>query len=200
MSVTAATVRRNFLEPAMDARALNLDQARLLYDPSPEVDSLFEVSHAVATSPELRVARRHAPRLMHLLGQLHEKNEQEGDRQLLIAGAADLLVTDLRALELSGASPSALPAKAIARELREPLRRLLAPAGGDLFELLGDLRAVDRLIGRTPRAQLLSRTVRYELGKEKFALLERLCESATPPGSKEGVAEDHQGAVGGLDC
>ena len=43
MTTTAALVRREFLEPAMDARALNQEQAVILInEETPEADSLIE--------------------------------------------------------------------------------------------------------------------------------------------------------------
>lgn len=172
MSVTADHVRRAFLDPAMDARALNQDQARLIYDPSPEVDSLLEVLGQV--SPATDECRRHMKRAIAKCVKLGLSNRGEGGLEARVAGAADQLTRELHGQQLQG--NSAIAAKACARMLREPLSAIACPPLGEPRRLIEAGRAVGEVFVRVPSEVLLSRAVEHELGVEKFALLSALYE------------------------
>ncbi len=175
-AVTAPTVRRLFLEPGMDARALNDAQARLVSNPdTPELDSLTE--RLAAMGPALRGTTA-TPHLVHAFDialALRDSNGTEGQIQRTICGSADRLVTDLRSLELSGSGgASPLTAKAIARALREPLRVIAEPSLGDPRAWVDAGRTVGEIFARTPSGQLFAPAVTRELGKDKAAALREL--------------------------
>lgn len=153
----------------MDARALNLEQAELIFNPSAEVDSVFEVLQ------ELRgdIPRSKLVELTRLTRRIAVSNSWEGNREVGLCGTADRLVRDLRDLHLNGGMESVLAAKSIARLLRAPLKTLGAPVD-DLLAWVDALREVDEVLGRAPEDQVLSPTVRYDLGERKYALLEQL--------------------------
>lgn len=172
MSVlTAAVIRRDYLEPSLDALALNDAQDRLIQNDTPEADSLIE--HLAALAPVVRETRA-VPNLISLFDQaieLRDWNRSEGRCVRTVSGNADTLVTDLRTLELSGRG-TPRRAKAIARELREPLRVLADRIAGDARDesVEAGIR-LGEIIARTPSAQLFSPAVLRELGSAKAACL-----------------------------
>ncbi len=164
MSITSATARRSLLNPAMDARALNQREGLLLHNPgTPEIDSLAEFALTAQGAQLVKLTRG-----------IIDVNTREGLREMLFAGAADQLVTDLRRVETNGrGAREALNAKGIARALREPLRTLVDKRAEHLVDAA---HRVAQVLRDAPSAQVLSPTVRYELGEAKFALLARLVE------------------------
>lgn len=107
----AEEIRHDGLEPVMDARVLNLDQARALYHPdTPEPDSLLEVIHANRhLMPAALVVE------LERFGWLAvETNGREGEIQRHVAGR----------LESIGARAyvARVGADRLADDLREPLR------------------------------------------------------------------------------
>jgi hypothetical protein len=169
--VTAATVRTSFLEPGMDARALNIEQARLLENETPGLDSLAEV---------LDVARPLLPPglgsvLVSVATRLDTSNEVEGRMEQAIAGAADGLTRTLRGLELAG-NGSPFVARAIARRLREPLATVADPAAAGARELVEAGRIIGEVLGSVPATQVFTATVAHELGEEKYRALCELSE------------------------
>ncbi len=170
--VTAGVVRDVFLFPSMDARAANIEQRRLLFNSSPEPDSLFEHLELLR-SGESRSWRA----LIAITTDLSASNSIEGDHELGIAGAADQLATDLRDRELNGNAPVPLAAKAIARRLRGSLTSLSQPAGIPATDLLKAATTIAETIRRVPRLQLLSPAVAHELGRRKYELLCELVDS-----------------------
>lgn len=167
---TAGAARRSFLEPALDGRALNLEQAELLVNETPELDSITECIELIREHPEIS-----GHPVVHLLVELVERlvasNEAEGELEREVAGAADVLVTELRRAELNGVA-NAITAKAIVRSVRGPLRAIEDGGSGD--ELLEAFGALHHVFSEVSRAQLLSPTVRRALGDRKFELLEQL--------------------------
>lgn len=187
MSVTAATTRRTFLDPAMDAIALNREQQRLVYDPSPEVDSLLEHVNALAAA-----APGPTGTILALLRRFLASNQLEGDSERRIAAAADQLTRDLRRSELNSVAPrphAAIPAKRLARTLRGPLAAILSPADRDPLAFVAAVRRVDDAIRAVPTVQLLAPTVRRGMRAEQFALLELLVASRNE-GDAAGVNGD----------
>lgn len=184
--VTAAAIDRAFLAPGMDARARNLDQ----YDPSPGVDSQLERIRALA----LRLPP--GPEREALISEVDAtilSNSLEGTEILGINGDADRLVTDLRRIERNS-DQQALCAKAIARHLREPLRSLVSDSSST-SERVTARRILLETIARVPRLMLLSAGVEHELGREKFALLERFTqESGAARSAAAGATEERWSA------
>ena len=196
--VTAATIRREFLEPVLDARAHNVLQERLIANKTPEVDSVADLLGVLTA--DTRGEREILRKLYATAGMLRGSNRQEGASEQSIAAAADVLATDLRGIELNGVT-TALTAKSIARQLREPLRMLaLSPVAAGAFVEAG--RTIERVVARAPLAQLLSPAVEHELGAEKFQVLRELLAQRVPENSdaalvKESRVNDHQEAVPG---
>lgn len=159
MNVTAATVRRSALDPGMEARAYNLEQERLYYDPSPERDSLVEVIDTGCLQ------------VVNLVRRLVDSNLREGQAEREFLGWADRFATDLRDHEVKG---NGLNAKAIARALRAPLRTLRSEA--DPAELAGAVRVIHRVLRSAPRSLVLAPAVEHNLGAASFALLREIVE------------------------
>ncbi len=192
--ITAATVRRSFLDPALEAQAYNDEQRLLLFNPSAEVDSLVEIVRAERARG---TSKAHALRLARLARQLVDSNRRERHFKRQIAGAADRAVRARRDLELNGDGEAVLASKAIARALREPLRTLGDAARQD-WSTIRALREIDQLLARVPRLQVLSPTVARELGRAKYELLAALADPETR--SAQGVTprapQDHRGSDG----
>ncbi len=195
MTVTAALIRRDYLEPGMDARALNDAQARLVSNPdTPALDSLTE--RLAAMGPTLRGTGA-TPHLVHAFDialALRDSNRSEGGIERGICGSADQLFTDLRSLELSGSGGNPLTAKALVRELREPLRVIAEPYAGDPRAWVDAGRTVGEIFARTPSGQLFSPAVTRELGKAKAAALRELYDrretkGAATPAKGHGATE-----------
>ena len=161
MNVTAATVRRSALDPGMEARAYNLEQERLFYDPSPERDSLVEVIDTGCLE------------VVNLVRRLVDSNLREGEAERMFLGWADGFATDLRNLELNG-DGARLTAKGVARSLRAPLRTLRSDASP--AELAGAVRAIHRVLRSAPRSLVLAPAVEHNLGAQSFALLREIVE------------------------
>lgn len=172
--LTAGTVRDVFLWPAMDARAANVEQQRLLYNPTPDPDSLLEHLELLQEGGRARASLR---ALVALCTDLSSSNSIEAGFELGIAGAADQLATDLRDTELNGSAPTLLTAKGIARRLRQPLSHLAQAAGVGPAQLVKDCATIADAIRHTPRLQLLSPAVAHELGRAKYELLCELVDS-----------------------
>jgi hypothetical protein len=173
--ITAATTKREFLWPAMDARAHNLEQERVLFDPSPECDSLTERLNALHLHGACPAA---IAECLHDVNRLLASNQLEGDSERRIAGAADQLASDLRWLELNQTGlVLALGTKSIAHQLRRPLSVIAARAGCKAGEWVAAVRAVDDVVAQVPRLQLFAPEVRHDLGEAAFALLVEIAES-----------------------
>lgn len=160
--ISAATARRNVLEPSIEAQAHNDRQALLIHNATADCDSLLE---------RLNLLTHHAPAIvadcLSDVRRIVESNAAERAEEHRIAGFGDQLVTDLRRVELNEPHLKlAMPAKQVAAHAREPLSRI-----AHNHDLVSAVRAIDTLIRRVPRAQLLSPTVQYELGAQKYALL-----------------------------
>ena len=171
MNVSADHVKQSFLGPAMDARALNLNQNFRLANGTPECDSLFE--HLRCIEVDTREERTHLELALGLVTVVSAENMSEGAIEQLICGAADTLARDLRGVELNGVS-GVLKAKSIARRLRGPLALLGSPAALPSMAFVDAVREVDDVIRLVPSSQLLSAGVEHELGGARFRLLREL--------------------------
>jgi hypothetical protein len=159
------------LDEAMTARAHNLRQAELIFNQSPETDSLAELAAALA--------RHGAPddlltQMFDLCREVLDVNEAEAGCELRLTGLLEAHVTRSRTAPLA----ERLTAKGIARRLRGPLGVLLDPASHDGIAFFKASAAVRDVIAACPREQLLASAVRHELRGRKFGLLAQLSESA----------------------
>lgn len=169
--ISAGTVAREGLDPAMDSVAVGLAEHRVFFNPSEEPDSLFELL------PELVDPRKSAEgrRFVALLRECCELNATQTGRGRAAAGFLDGLVTDLRDIELNRAEErGTMAGRAVAAAVRDPLRTLAGLDPDDLAAVVDAVRAVDRVLGSTPRAQALSREVQHQIGVRAFELLSEL--------------------------
>jgi hypothetical protein len=106
----------NALNALLDARAHNLEQARLLFNPSPEADSLIEQLHGLDA---FDVPPREVQTLVDQAVELYRSNQAEGHREQDAAGALDGHIRDLAA----GISND-LTLKGLGRQVRLLLQQL----------------------------------------------------------------------------
>lgn len=188
MTLTAATVKREVLDPSLEGIALNLQQERLVCNPSPEVDSLVEHINALARTDPGR-----ASDMMRLLTQLVASNQLEREQWRKPAGFADRTARHLRDTELNGGGPRGVPARQIATTFRDPLDAFAAAR--DRATVLQVVAAI-RLLTTVPADQLLAPAVLHNLGKAKGRLLEQIVlmlnESGAPVDGRD--AASHEGA------
>lgn len=155
-------VARDGLHHAMDARAANLEQDRLLHNPDPEINSIAEFA------PYVRAEAR--PKFEVLVGRTLRSNIAEGNSEMEMAG----LMEDELARKRLAPTSERWTAKRIARELRDPLAVIAAPAKHDGIAFYRACTTVRELVRELPSHQLLSGAVRHELRATKFALLAKL--------------------------
>jgi hypothetical protein len=191
--VTAGVVERAFLEPGLEAVALNRQQQRLLYDPSPAVDSALE--HLLALwrlagppsspqgSPDVAA---HVTATLSLGRRLASSNAREREHVRAVCGEADRLTRDLRFAERVAAD-AGLSAKAIARQVRAPLTVLEGRDPDDQWAVVDAVFALDLVFAAVPAAQLFSPAVRHELRGRRFALLRELYERRRGAHVKQGA-------------
>lgn len=171
MSVAIADrIRHEVLEPTMDARALNLDQAKALHNPdTAEVDSVLEYLDSVRS----RIPAAVYTRLVDFVWLLVELNGREGQLERHIAGAAEK--TAAEAYYVTATQREKIDRQRIARELRAVL---------DVFRQVEDPRADNpparevtlangawRSLSRLPLTTLQSRALARDLGRAKTAQL-----------------------------
>lgn len=168
--VTATLVLRD----AMEARARNLAEADLIYNPSPELDSLGELPAELlrAGAPADLVAQ-----MITLCRQILAHNIAEGDCEMRVAGLMETEIARNRALP----ALERVTAKAIAARLRGPLAVLADPAAHDAIEFFRASCAVRDVIRAVPRAQLLTLAVAHHLGGRKHRLLTTLADMEETP-------------------
>lgn len=186
--IAAAAVQRDGLAPALDVVAIGLAEHRVFYDPSEERDSLLELLPAVVPASTRQSGRGRA--FVGLLREGMELNSVQTHRGRDVAGFLDSLATDLRAAERTPG------VKAIAREVRDPLRALADLPGEDLARVVGAVRAIDSVLDRAGPARALGRSVEHELGVRAYALLRDVADSRPCEGcSSPPLARPAEGAL-----
>jgi hypothetical protein len=186
MSTTAATMKREGLEPAMEVIAVGHSEGRDLYDPSPEMDSVMEYLAAQPKSLE------RDEMIARLAGAIL-KNDLQIEHGRTIAGFCDELTRLARDAEVSGVS-EALSAKAVARHLREPLSRI-GDSRRSTVDLIDAFLKVSAATREIPHSQLLSSAVAHELGEPRFALLSRFAEIEGAAGVHPATPKPRQASV-----
>ena len=174
--LTAATVKRHGLEPAMEVIAAGEFEREELFDPSPEIDSVLEY---LLTLPQTVERDESIARLRRAL----RLNECQSVEARIISGFTDELARRCREDELAGVS-AAITAKAVARRLREPLAMIASPLLFGTDALIDASQIIGEAIGKVPSAQLLSPEGAHQLGAERFELLVRISQT------KKGAAGD----------
>lgn len=167
--MTAKTLRTGVLEPTLDAIALNRHQARLVANPTPEVDSLAEHVRELARLAT-RQQRPHLLAVLELLRTLAASNDAEQTQEQTVAGLVDRMVSEQRDLELNGTSRKS--ARACSRALRPVLADLLNPMLA--AEHPARTRLLHQLVREFGPDVCLSEGVRHSLAGRKARLLENL--------------------------
>lgn len=171
MTPPAAHVVRTALLGAMEARALGDAEARRLFNPDREVNSLAERIAALrGVVPVLQL--REIFDDLRVVIRLNSAQIQE-DAQ--VCGQLDELAASLHRDATTTVAERALGIKALARALRPALGIIAVPGGHAAAEYVRAVRDVDRIVATTPRSRLLSLSVRHELGTGRHDLL---CELA----------------------
>jgi hypothetical protein len=158
-TLTAQVVTDCALHPTMDAIAHGLDEARLIHDPSPQIDSLTEM-----LAEQVRVGLAMA----RLLSDLALANGLQVDCERIVAGFADDVAATLRHCE-HNAADGPLSARALAGQLAQHLDALSSdPAGRGGQQALAALQA---MFLEVPRSVLFGPTVLRNLGVARSELL-----------------------------
>ena len=164
---------RGFVDVAADAIAANRAQHRLLFNPTPEVDSLAE---------RLIALRRHGvpsgliSELIQDVKQLITLNEHEHGDERALAGALDALARAEHAAEREGSrAHDAISVRALVRRLRDDLDTIRASGTGTEFALAA--ARVREICSQTPADKLTSNTLRHELGGRRHDLLVEMVRS-----------------------
>lgn len=172
---------RTMLGVELDAIALNQDQERRIFNPSPEVDSLSE---RLAALRRHRVPAALVDAIAADVRALYHLNHQEGDMERIVAGHLDQLAAAQHAAETCPADGTVvsrqLGVKSLARALSPHLRTLRDEGSAeDSWAARRELRAIAR---RVTVAQLRSTTLRHELGANAHdALLSALEDESWAP-------------------
>lgn len=167
----AASLRREILEPALDARSHNLAQQRLIANVTADCDCLLDHISALlqTATPD---QREHLAALLQIIVDLAHSNVVEGGLQRQIAGAADTLARDAQRSEHAPMAP-AWGIKRVATALRAPLADLCNPIiqGAARDQALAAVREVFR---HAPGRAVVNVAVRHELGVKKYTKLVEL--------------------------
>lgn len=156
------------LDKALDARCHNIDQDNLLFNPSPEVDSLGELLAAAPMPPEMKAAA------FNFIRMLAKSNQAEGGCENDIAGAADELILLARRAPSPG---EALTVLGLARALR-PLLKAYAEAEPDSFTQKLAAREIRQITSRVTSRQIGSSALAAQLGPRRHDLLVKIAGEA----------------------
>lgn len=174
MTPDAHTIR-TALTGAMEAQALGDAEARALFNPDPEINSLAE---------RISALRHHgvpADTLSAIFDDLRvviQLNARQTIEDAGVCGHLDELAVSLHRDVTEGLS-RALGIHALARTLRPALAVIQAPGAHSAGEYVRAVRDVDRIIATTPASKLLGDSVRHELGAAKHNLLRELAQVAS---------------------
>lgn len=175
MNVTHPFVVARFVDPSLDAIALNRQQRDLVFNPSEEADSIIE--HLLHVRPDSRAERDHLRAAAKLSLQFAELNDGEFSHLRTIAGTADRLARDLHVAERNGLGAS-VRAKAIANRIRDALKVIYAkdPSERTARDYLEAVWALGDLFREVPADQLFTPALEHELGKGRMRQLRELYE------------------------
>lgn len=152
---------REALDHTLDAIALNREQAKRLYNPDPQVNSLAERVIALRAHG---LTTRMVAELISDIRAVIELNAAERGHEREVAGALDDLLRRLyfpnRAAVSSG---SALGVKGAALRLRGPLRVLRSPAEHTAAEFVTAARQVCDVVDCCSEGLLRGGSLRHEL-------------------------------------
>jgi CHAT domain-containing protein len=177
MNVPSSLLRDRVLNPTMDARAHNLHQARLIANPTPEIDSIVEHLAAIAETAT-DTQRGHVLELLRLVRDLAASNHAEGTRQQTVAGVVDRLAADLRRHETT--ARTSFGVQQLARALRKPLETIVNARGAGSAKYVTAVRQIEDVLRMVPATHLLDNvSLRHELGVAKYDALTRIIDGRT---------------------
>jgi hypothetical protein len=163
MTLPTDRALRPALRNVLDARGSNLEQSRLLFNATSDVDSLIEELHA------LRIDGATKRRLLAYCTQIFTLNQDEGEHERRAAGILDATVSASFAPKTG--PRNAFTVKTIARKLRPALAVIAAKPAADAIAFVRAVRHVDEVLDLVPAEQLLTASVRNQLGPRKYELL-----------------------------
>lgn len=164
--ITRATAE-SVIAKDMEGRAENLRQARLLFNPDREVNSIFELAAALLRPHD---PAEIAATLAKLAREAYASNASEGELWLEIAGEMEAHLACIRSMPAS----ERITAKSTADALRAPLDVLVRPDKYDGIAYYQACCAVRDVIRRVPRDELLQPAVENHLGGRKYRKLAEL--------------------------
>ena len=172
-AVTAKRVVAEVVEPAMDSRALNLDQSRLLHNPdTPEIDSYMEY---VASLAGRGIPADVIAKLEGYGWLLVELNGREGTCATAVAGNGEQIARDLRpanggqSLKRPDLARRLRPILDVYVDLHDPKRP--NPPAREITLARSAMREVQKAV---PIETLLSPSLAHELGETKARRLHEL--------------------------
>ncbi len=168
--MNAATFRDG-ASTAERGHALNRAEARLLYDPSPAIDSLAE---DIATLHRFGVPAETIEGLLRRVRRAIALNDCEANVHGELCELLDDLARAAHGDTLHRHASRVMTVKAIAKALRPALGVIAAPREHDAMAFVKAVRTIDRLVASHPLAVLLTDSVRNEIGPRRFDLFERL--------------------------
>lgn len=169
----ASILLRDVVAPALDGCARNHEQARLIFNATPEVDSLAE---RIATLYSYDVPHDVIAAMFSDLRALRESNHAELDAHRTVARTGDDLARSIGATRagLYAQVADHMTVTGIKRRLGGadgPLAVLAAPAGRDPKTLTDAQAAVRSVVTSAPDAVLNRPSLRNQLGASRHDLL-----------------------------
>ena len=161
-AVTHARVNGQVVDPALDAIAHNLDQHRMLFDPSPEIDSLIEIGNTLADEQP-----RLAATLLGIAARLAASNSAELACAQKVAGNGEQIARDLRPVD----GRQSLKRSMLRLRIR-PILDVIADPDADPMAYVRAGRDLHALQREVPMETLLSKSLAHELG-QRAELLHR---------------------------
>lgn len=160
------------VDHATDAAAANRQQAALLFNATPEIDSLAE---RLITLHQHGVPRHHIRQLLADVKKLIALNDDEHHCERTIAGALDALARAEHAAERGTRGRDQLTIRGLVRALRDDLDTIATAAGGTEYALAAT--RVREVCEHVPAEKLLGGTLRHELGGRRHDLLAEIVRS-----------------------
>lgn len=169
--MTPVTFLEAAMHTALEGVALTQAQQRVLFNPSPEGDSLAE---RVAGLQRHGVPRHVVRGLLADISTVLELNALQAGYQTALAGELDRLASAARLGD-------GLTVRGLVRVLRAPLSTLLTPETATAAELVEARRVVKEVIRCVPRERICSPTLAHELGAHRH---QKLLEFTEPLGTE----------------
>ena len=164
---------KNTLDAALEARALNIEQARLLMAATGDAQSL---ALHIARLLRSGVDAAEVAEMTTLCRHLAESNHREGAEEMRLAAMAEALI----ARHLGAPVAERITIQSLARRLRPALATIDRQRCGEELDGIAFFQAscvVRDVIAQTDPERLLSRSMEHELRGRCFQLLEELVQA-----------------------